>query len=78
MSKLLSLLVAAIFAAVTLSAVAVEPAAPAATTKTEAAQPGNAGKKTEKKAEKKKEKKVAKKKHKKEEYKEEKKEDKKS
>jgi hypothetical protein len=65
MSKLLSILVAAIFAAVTLSAVAVEPAAPAATTKTEVAQPGNAGKKTEKKAEKKKEgKKTAKKKSK--------------
>jgi Ni/Co efflux regulator RcnB len=65
MSKLLSILVAAIFAAVTLSAVAVEPAAPAATTKTEAAQPGNADKKTEKKAEKKKEgKKTAKKKNK--------------
>ena len=41
--------------AVTLPAVAAESAAPAATTKTEAAQPGNAGKKTEKKAEKKKE-----------------------
>ena len=49
MSKLLSILVAAIFAAVTLSAVAAESAAPTTTTKTEASQPGNADKKTEKK-----------------------------
>ena len=47
MSRLWSSLVAAIFAAVTLSAVAAEPAAPATTTTTEAAQPGNADKKTE-------------------------------